>query len=73
MLHYGYGASGFWMIIRLLGHILFGGLIIYAIIHLFKTGVNRGKTEALSILDQRYAQGEISDEEYKHKKDTLRQ
>lgn len=74
--YYGYGLTRFWMIIHLMGRLLFGGLIIYAVVRLFSRGLawdeRHAKTEALSILNQRYAQGEISDEEYKHKKAMLR-
>ena len=71
---YGYGTmGGFGMIIPL----LLIGVIIYAVVKLsessHKTYNNhRGGSDALDILNQRYANGEISEEEYTKKKKILR-
>ena len=74
MMGYGYGMmGGFGMIIPL----LLIGLIIYAAIRLSQSNHQkydnyRGGNNALEILNQRYANGEISEEEYARKKKMLR-
>nr|WP_198927550.1 SHOCT domain-containing protein [Tissierella creatinophila] len=74
MMGYGYGMMGvFGMIIPL----LLIGLVIYAIVKLSQNGgVNynshKGGSDALDILNQRFANGEISEEEYTTKKEMLR-
>lgn len=74
MMGYGYGMmGGFGFIIPL----LLIGLIIYAVVRLLPGG-NRNyshhgtENDALDILNQRYANGEISEEEYVKKKKILR-
>lgn len=75
---YGYGPIGFGMMggFGLIPLILIG-VIIYAVIKLShndnKHYSNRpSNNDALDILNQRYANGEISDEEYSRKKKMLR-
>ena len=74
MMGYGYGImGGFGMIIPL----ILTGLIIYAIVR-FSQDSHRNydhhfhRNDALDILNERYAKGEISEEEYIQKKKTLR-
>lgn len=73
MMGYGYGMmGGFGMIIPF----LLIGLIIYAVIRLSQNNHQnydnyRGFNKALEILNQRYANGEISEEEYGRKKKML--
>lgn len=74
MMGYGYGMmGGFGLIIPL----ILIGLIIYAVIRLLPGGSknysdHRTENEAIDILNQRYAKGEISEEEYVKKKKILR-
>ncbi len=74
MMGYGYGMmGGFGMIIPL----LLIGLIIYASIRLSQSNHQnydnyKGGNNAMEILNQRYANGEISEEEYAKKKKMLR-
>lgn len=72
MMGYGYGMMGFGMIIPL----LLIGVIVYAVIKLTQNNGNsyhrRDDNHALDILNQRYARGEISEEEYAKKKKILR-
>jgi len=73
MMGYGYGIGWFGMIIPL----LLIALIIYAVVRLTQSsnGNNNGKNienDAFNILNQRYAKGEISEEEYIQKKKMLR-
>lgn len=75
MMGYRYGLlGGFGMMIIPL---LLVGLIIYAVVK-FSQGNNnnynnnRGGSDALDVLNQRYAKGEISEEEYVLKKKMLR-
>lgn len=71
---YGYGMmGGFGMIIPW----ILIGVIIYAAIRLSQSSHknynhHRGGSDALDILNQRYANGEISEEEYAKKKKMLR-
>ena len=74
MMGYGFGImSLFGMIVPL----LLIALIIYAIVKFAQGSHGNYSTrnegnDALDILSQRYAKGEISDEEYEHKKKMLR-
>lgn len=78
MMGYGYGPIGFGMMGGFgLIPLLLIGIIIYAVIKLSHNGNkyynNRlNNNDALDILNQRYANGEISDEEYSRKKKMLR-
>lgn len=69
---YGFGMMGLFGLIPL----VLIGLIIYAVVKLTQSrqGDNyniKGKSDALDILDQRFANGEISEEEYTRKKKML--
>lgn len=73
MMGYGYGMMGGFGVLSL----LLIGLVIYAVVKLAQGGNGnndkRSKgNDALNILNQRYASGEISEEEYKQKKKMLR-
>jgi len=75
MMGYGYGMmGGFGMFIPL----LLIALIVYAVVKFTIGGnkncdtVNRRNDDALDILKQRYARGEISEEEYMQKMKILR-
>ena len=77
MNYYGYdmmGGCGIFMMIILVILIV---IIVYAVMKLVQGGSNAGTTsnsrdEALEILNQRYAKGELSDEEYQQKKKILK-
>lgn len=67
----GFGGGPFMMIIP----ILIVGLIIYALYKLLNQSKNNtamDNSQALNILMERYAQGEISEEEYLNKRKMLR-
>jgi putative membrane protein len=73
MMGYGYGMMGGYGVVSL----LLIGLVIYAVVKLAQGGHENNNTRnpgnnALNILNQRYASGEISEEEYKQKKKMLR-
>jgi putative membrane protein len=74
MMGYGYGMmGGFGMIIPL----ILSGIIIYAVVRLVQNNHRtydnqKGMNDALDILNQRYARGEISEEEYIKKKKILK-
>lgn len=74
MMGYGYGLmGGFGMIIPL----ILIGVIIYAAVKLSQTSQennnsHRSGSDALDVLNQRFANGEISEEEYTKKKKMLR-
>ncbi len=69
MMGYGYGMSWFGMIIPL----LLIGVIIYAAVKLTQDNSRKNdEGNALNILSERFARGEISEEEYMQKKQLLR-
>lgn len=78
MMGYGYGMMGigwFWMMFIPL---ILIGIIVYAAVRL-ANGKHRnyenkydGTNHAMEILNQRFASGEINEEEYKRKKELLR-
>lgn len=79
MMGYGYGPIGFGGIWMMIVPVLFIGLIVYAAVKL-SNGSNPRQYgrydesgQAMEILKQKFANGEISEEEYKRKKDLLRQ
>lgn len=70
MMGYGYGMlGGFGMVIPL----ILIGLVVYAVVNFSQNNHrnynnSRSKNDAMDILNQRYANGEISEEEYMKKK-----
>ncbi len=77
MNYYGYGMMSGWGILMMVLLVILIVIIVYAVIKLVQGGNNsgttsNGKDEALEILDQRYAKGELSDEEYQQKKKILK-
>jgi len=73
MMGFGYG-MGFYWIVGLLVNILIVVGIVYLVIRLVKGSEAPGGGERTPeiILAERYARGEISDEEYRHRKEVLR-
>lgn len=78
MMGYGFGGPLGWlgMGFGLIVHLAFTALVIMAVIWMFKTVFSGGQrsekqTDALEILKQRYAKGEINDEEYQRIKKEL--
>ena len=79
----GYGWEYGWILILLGGLIVIGiiALIVYALIRATNASgkssssaphdMQDGNSRALAILSERYARGEISDEEYKQKKNEI--
>lgn len=72
---YGFGLMGFGMIIPL----ILIGLTVYAVVRISQDGNRnhsngyKSENNALDILNRRYANGEISDEEYNQKKKVLKE
>jgi len=64
-----------WMIVMMLGMVLFWGLVIVGIAWLLRETLGRGHhgpdSDPLAILDRRLAEGQISVEEYEQRKKTL--
>jgi putative membrane protein len=76
---YGNGMSGWGYAVMALSNILFWGVIIYGLVALFRylgrTSPERTARPAVTpeqILAERYARGEIDDEEYHRRLETLR-
>ncbi|MBA1336949.1 MAG: hypothetical protein HPY66_3385 [Firmicutes bacterium] len=76
MFGYGYGYSWLWMLGMNL--LWIAAVVVITVIVLRLAGKNRGqggeyRNSSLDILQERYARGEISEEEYISKKKILRQ
>lgn len=78
MMGYGFGGPLGWlgMGIGMIIHLAFAALIIMAAIWMFKAVFRSGhqagrQTDAVEILKQRYAKGEITGEEYQRMKNEL--
>lgn len=70
---YGYGTMGYgWGLIMMIGVLVIVVLVIFALSRYLQnsgsTSQNNSSSKAIEILDERYARGEITDEEYKKKK-----
>lgn len=64
-----------WMIVMMLGMVLFWGLIVVGVVWLLREAIGRSHHPAtldpLAILDRRLAEGQISVEEYEQRRKTL--
>lgn len=64
-----------WMVVMMLGMVLFWGLVVIGVVWLLREAIGRGHpghgADPLAILDRRLAEGEISVEEYAQRKKTL--
>jgi putative membrane protein len=64
-----------WMIVMMLGMIVFWGLVVVGIVWLLREAIGRhdsgANAEPLAILDRRLADGQISVEEYEERKKVL--
>ncbi|MGE4283421.1 MAG: SHOCT domain-containing protein [Clostridia bacterium] len=72
MMGWGYGMMGGWF--GILIPLVLAGVIVYAAVKLSSNSNIRGQKEydsSLAILNERFARGEISEEEYKQKKAIL--
>ncbi len=61
-----------WMVVMMLGMVLFWGLVVIGVVLLLREAIGRGHrgpdVDALAILNRRLAEGEISVEEYEQRK-----
>jgi len=78
MMGYGFGGAFGWlgMGLGILFHLAFTALVIMAAVWLFKAlfrsgSQNEPRTDAVEIVKQRYAKGEITTDEYQHIKKEL--
>jgi putative membrane protein len=70
--HTGVGGWMGWSV-HLIGWVLVLGLIIWAVTYASRSGGGRVRTStAAELLDERYARGELTTEEYRERKDTMR-
>lgn len=64
-----------WMIVMMLGMVIFWGLVIVAIVWLLREAIRRDQdrtgTDPLGTLDSRLAEGQISVEEYEQRRRVL--
>lgn len=72
-MHGGWGWA--WMVPMMLGMVLFWGAIIFGIFWLIRDGVQRrqpaSEETALTILDRRFAEGVLSHEDYRQRRNVL--
>jgi len=80
MMHFNHNPMGWWSVgPGLILMVLFWGLIIVGFIVLIKWMISQAKdndekeNSAVDILEQRYAKGEITEEELKKKKKTIKE
>ena len=57
-----------------LGMLAFWALVAFVIVLIVRQGSDRGRTtrDAESVLDERFARGEIDDDEYRRRRDLIR-
>ena len=68
--HWGWGA---WLGMSL-GMLVFWGLVAWVIVVLVRSSgwrYDSGRSDPRDILDERYAKGEIDEDEYKHRRELL--
>jgi putative membrane protein len=65
-----------WMIVMMLGMVLFWGLVVVGIVWLLREATGRGHHgpggDPLEILDRRLAEGQVSVEEYEQRRKILK-
>ena len=71
--------DGGWWIVMAAGMVLFWGLVIAGIVWIVKSGLGdrgpgrgHGSTSAMEILDRRFAEGAIDADEYRERRQALR-
>jgi putative membrane protein len=72
---WGYGPSGWGWLLMAASMVAFWGLLIWAIVAIFRPGGRWGRGEARDaeqILAERFAAGEIDEPEYRARRDVLR-
>lgn len=52
--------------------VAFWGVVVWAIVMLVRRRPDSSVPDVRTLLDERYAQGEIDDNEYQHRRETLR-
>jgi putative membrane protein len=62
---------GWGMVVNMVFWILIVGLVIYAILSVITKPFEKKKDQAVQILRERYAHGEITEEEWKQKREAL--
>jgi putative membrane protein len=64
-----------WMIVMMLGMVLFWGLVVVGVVWLLREAIGRGhhgpSGDPLAILDRRLAEGQVSVEEYEQSRKAL--
>ena len=60
-----------WMIVMMLGMVVFWGLVIIGILWLLRESIGRGHNDPVAILDRRLADGQISVKEYEQRRKVL--
>ena len=63
------GGAWWWMAFVV---VAFWGIVVWAIVMLVRRRPESSSADARTLLDERYARGEIDDNEYQHRRETLR-
>ena len=72
MMYYGNGIIGNGMTIFIIVLVILVGVYFIVKLSMNSNNTNNVNKNAMNILDERYVRGEISEEEYAHKKEQLR-
>lgn len=75
MMYYGFGYDPFFGVSHILGSLLFAALVVFIIMAVVRGGPRRWQRwsshSALSILNERFAKGEIDKAEYEERRKAL--
>ncbi|HSP09505.1 MAG TPA: SHOCT domain-containing protein [Candidatus Dormibacteraeota bacterium] len=69
---YGSGAAAWWMVVESLIWVLVAAAIVIGVVILVRGGVGTGGDSARHILEERFAKGEIDEEEFNRRVTALR-
>jgi putative membrane protein len=69
---YGSGAAAWWMVVESLIWALAAAAIVIGVVVLVRGGVGTGRDSARHILEERFAKGEIDEEEFNRRVTALR-
>jgi putative membrane protein len=69
---YGSGAAAWWMVVESLIWVLVAAAIVIGVVVLVRGGVGTGRDSARRILEERFAKGEIDEDEFNRRVTALR-
>jgi putative membrane protein len=69
---YGSGAAGWWMVVESLIWVFVAVAIVAGVVFLLRGGLGNGGKSAREILEERFAKGEIDEDEFNRRDGVLR-